>query len=69
MTTAGKSFIIFIINLIMDNTDIKINNGANDEGLVSTQATSNFKPRPIYDESIYEKQNLLLIENDNDIKY
>jgi hypothetical protein len=36
MTTAGKGFIIFIINLIMDNTDIKINNGANYEGLVST---------------------------------
>ena len=69
MTTAGKSFIIFIINLIMDNTDIKINNGANCEGLVSTQATSNFKQTPINDESIYEKQNQLLIENDNDIKY
>ena len=69
MTTPGKSFIIFIINLIMDNTDIKINNGAKYERLGSTQATSNIKQIPITDESIYEKQNLLLIENDNDIKY
>ncbi len=53
----------------MDNTDIKINNGANYGRLGSTQATSNIKMIPITDESIYEKQNFLLIENDNDIKY
>ncbi len=53
----------------MDNTDIKINNGAKYERLGSTQATSNIKQIPITDESIYDKQNLLLIENDNDIKY
>jgi hypothetical protein len=54
----------------MDNTDIKIISTANYEGIATTQATSNCKQTP--DQSafeIYEKQNLLLIENDNDIKY
>ena len=57
----------------MDNTVIKTYKGANYETIAaSTQATSNFKQTPVTDQSsseIYEKQNLLLIENDNDIKY
>ena len=58
----------------MDNTSaFKMNSGANFEAISTAQATSNCKQTPVTDESssgeIYEKQNLLLIENDNDIKY
>lgn len=57
----------------MDNTVTKnIGEGSTTfDRIASTEATSNCKQTPITDESseVYEKQNLLLIENDNDIKY
>lgn len=57
----------------MDNTATKIigEGSTTYDRIATTQDTSNCKQTPIKDESseVYEKQNLLLIENDNDIKY